>query len=199
MKIKNIVTNLKMTYTKTTLIEGTTHLISGSWKMLSVYLKSIYWKYNFYKCGKNLSIFPKVKINFPKNISVGNNVSINHGSYLKSENPRSKTIIHNNVEIGMNVKLDCSGGLELKNNVVISDGAHIHTHNHGLNPYNRAEYKKLTVEENVWVGNDVMILPQVSVIGKNSIIGARAVVTKDVPPNVVVAGNPARIIKELKK
>lgn len=53
----------------------------------------------------------------------------------------------------------------------------------------------LTVGHDVWVGRNSMILPNVSNIGNGSVIGAGAVVTKDVPPYSVVGGNPARIIK----
>ena len=54
------------------------------------------------------------------------------------------------------------------------------------------------IGNNVFVGVNAIILPNVT-IGDNSIIGAGSVVTKDVPPNVVVAGNPARIIREIPK
>ncbi|RYY70023.1 MAG: sugar O-acetyltransferase, partial [Chitinophagaceae bacterium] len=53
------------------------------------------------------------------------------------------------------------------------------------------------IEDDVWIGAGAIILQGVTV-GKKSIVGAGAVVTKDVPPGVVVAGNPARIIKTLK-
>jgi len=57
--------------------------------------------------------------------------------------------------------------------------------------------KAVTIGDNVWIGGSVTILPGVT-IGSGVTIGAGAVVTKDVPDNVVVAGNPARIIKRLK-
>lgn len=54
---------------------------------------------------------------------------------------------------------------------------------------------KLTIGNDVWIGNRVIILSHVSRIGDGAIIGAGAVVTKDVPDFAVVAGNPARVIK----
>ncbi|MSE09620.1 hypothetical protein GKC33_13385, partial [Lactobacillus salivarius] len=54
----------------------------------------------------------------------------------------------------------------------------------------------ITVKDNVWIGGNVVILPGVT-IGKNSIVAAGAVVTKDVPDNVIVGGNPARVIREI--
>ena len=56
----------------------------------------------------------------------------------------------------------------------------------------------VNIEDNVWLGMHCIILPQVSRIGKNAIVGAGAIVTRDVPPNTVVAGNPAKIIRNIK-
>jgi acetyltransferase-like isoleucine patch superfamily enzyme len=56
-------------------------------------------------------------------------------------------------------------------------------------------FKDVNIGDNVWIGESVSILPGVS-IGKNSIIGANSVVTKNIPDNVIAAGNPAKIIKE---
>ena len=71
---------------------------------------------------------------------------------------------------------------------------------HGI--YDRAEpvgnTKPVIFEDNVWICDSAIICKGVR-IGKNSIIGAGAVVTKDVPPNSIFAGNPAKLVKELKK
>lgn len=56
--------------------------------------------------------------------------------------------------------------------------------------------KPITLEDNVWLGGGVIVLPGVT-IGKGSVVGAGAVVTKSLPPNVVAVGNPARIVKTL--
>ena len=56
--------------------------------------------------------------------------------------------------------------------------------------------KPVTIERNAWLGDGAKVLKGVTV-GENSIVGAGAVVTKDVPPNVIVAGNPAVIVKHL--
>lgn len=54
----------------------------------------------------------------------------------------------------------------------------------------------ITIEDNVWLGGGVIVCPGVT-IGRNTVIGAGSVVTKDVPPNVVAVGNPARVIREI--
>ncbi|MDQ0171569.1 sugar O-acetyltransferase [Paenibacillus tundrae] len=77
---------------------------------------------------------------------------------------------------------------------------HIYTATHPLDPIQRAagpEYgKPVTLGNNVWIGGRAIINPGVN-IGHNVVIASGAVVTKDVPDNVVVGGNPARIIKEI--
>lgn len=54
---------------------------------------------------------------------------------------------------------------------------------------------KITIGNDVWIGMNVVILPSVSVVGDGAVIGAGSIVTKDIPPYAVVAGNPAKIIK----
>lgn len=112
-------------------------------------------------------------------------------------------IIGKNCLLANHVQIDYTGKVELKDNVWISDGSHIHSHTHQLSA-NRILRKpeqivpsSLIVEENVWIGTQVIILPSVNSIGANSIIGAGSVVTKDVPANVIIAGNPAKLIKNL--
>lgn len=57
------------------------------------------------------------------------------------------------------------------------------------------DYISLSIENDVWIGHNAIILPRVRRIGNGAVIGAGSVVTKDIPPYAVVAGNPAKIIK----
>lgn len=83
-------------------------------------------------------------------------------------------------------------------NCFIAPGVHIYTATHPLDPIERisgAEYgKPVSIGDNVWIGGRAVINPGVN-IGNNVVIASGAVVTKDVPDNVVVAGNPAKVIK----
>ena len=79
-------------------------------------------------------------------------------------------------------------------NVVVCTGTH------PIHPALRkrqAQYNApVYIDDNVWIGAGALILPGVH-IGENSVIGAGSVVTKDIPPNVVAAGNPCRVLREI--
>lgn len=109
-----------------------------------------------------------------------------------------------NIKLGKNIFINHSciildlGGVEIKDNVLIGPRVNISSETHPLDPENRRVLvpKKVIIEENVWIGAAATILPGIT-IGKNSIVAAGAVVTKDVPSNVIVAGVPAKITKHL--
>ena len=56
--------------------------------------------------------------------------------------------------------------------------------------------KPIVIEDNVWIGGRAVVLPNVT-IGRNAVVGAGAVVTRDVPSNTVVVGNPATVSREI--
>jgi maltose O-acetyltransferase len=92
------------------------------------------------------------------------------------------------------------GHVTIGEHVLIGPSCRFYTPNHPLDPDDRrAGYERvapIVVGDNVWFGGSVVVLPGVT-IGENSVVGAGSVVTRDVPPGVVVAGNPARVIKEI--
>lgn len=85
---------------------------------------------------------------------------------------------------------------------MLGPGVHIYTATHPLDPIERSSGKEfgepVKVGNDVWIGGGAMIMPGVT-IGDRVVIASGAVVTKDVPDDVVVGGNPARVIKELKE
>ena len=93
------------------------------------------------------------------------------------------------------------GGVDIADRVMIGPNVNIITTGHALAPSERrafVEAKPIVIETNVWIATGATILGGVTV-GENSVIGAGAVVTKDVPPNSLVAGNPARVVRSLEE
>lgn len=90
--------------------------------------------------------------------------------------------------------------VHIGDNCMLAPGVHIYTATHPLDATTRnsgVEFgKPVTIGHNVWIGGRAVINPGVT-LGDNVVIGSGAVVTKDIPANSVVAGNPARIIKTL--
>ena len=109
-----------------------------------------------------------------------------------------------NIEIGENfyANMNCTildaAKVTFGDNVFIAPGCGFYTAGHPLDAGQRnrgLEYARpITIGDNVWIGAQACVLPGVT-IGNNSVIGAGSVVTKDIPANVVAAGNPCRIIK----
>ena len=97
------------------------------------------------------------------------------------------------------VRISAATHIEIGNSCMFANSAYISDSDwHGI--YDRAlpvgKSEKVILEDNVWIGDGSIVSKGVT-IGKNSIVGARSVVIKDVPENVIVAGNPATIVKEL--
>jgi Acetyltransferase (isoleucine patch superfamily) len=111
-----------------------------------------------------------------------------------------------NIEIGdhffsnMNLVILDGAKVTIGNNVFIAPNVGIYTAGHPLDAEQRncgLEYAyPVSIGNNVWIGAQACILPGVN-IGDNTVIGAGSVVTKDIPANVVAAGNPCRVIREI--
>lgn len=127
--------------------------------------------------GNNCYIEPPLHANWGKNTHLGNDVYANFNLTLVDD---TDIYIGNNVLIGPNVIID--------------------TGTHPVKPDIRKKQAQFNVPvyigDNVWIGGGSIILPGVKV-GKNSVIGAGSVVTKDIPENVVAVGNPGRVLREI--
>ena len=126
---------------------------------------------------KSFALFPPFYADYGKNIKVGKGVFINSGCCFQDQ-----------------------GGIEIGDNTLIGQQVVIATLNHDFIPEKRGNMTPSPVKigKNVWIGAHATILPNVT-IGDGAIVAAGAVVTKDVPPKTIVAGVPARILKEIKE
>jgi len=112
-----------------------------------------------------------------------------------------------NIHIGENfyANFNCTildvNRVDIGDNVLLAPNVQIYTAGHPIDVKGRVEEGiefglPIKIGDNVWIGGGVIICPGVT-IGDNSVIGAGAVVTKDIPANVVAAGNPCRMIKKI--
>ena len=115
-----------------------------------------------------------------------------------------KLFIQNNVQLNSHIHFFCQGGLFLGNNVTIAAHTLIITSNHDYRrnkaiPFGQdIEIRPVYIHDNVWIGANCTIIPWIE-IGEGAIVGAGAVVVKDVEPCTIVAGNPARVVDQRDK
>lgn len=105
-----------------------------------------------------------------------------------------------NAYANYNLTILDNGKVTVGDNVMIGPNVQLLTACHPLDADERNALIEFTrpikIKDNVWIGGGAVVLPGVT-IGKNSVIGAGSVVTKDIPDNVVAAGNPCRVIREI--
>ena len=162
--------------------------------------------------GRNSHLPDSCFIKNPQYISIGSNFSslwnlrIEAWDVYEGDTFKPEIIIGDNVIINTDCHIGCINKVTIGNNVLMASRIYISDHSHGqithedlqISPRKRRLYSKgpVTIEDNVWIGQGAAIMPNIK-IGRNAIIGANAVVTKDVPPYTVVAGIPAKVIKTL--
>jgi acetyltransferase-like isoleucine patch superfamily enzyme len=159
--------------------------------------------------GKTLVIGDNVEINAlsKEGVKIGDNVSILKNTIIECtgviRNLGEGIEIGNNVGIAQNCFIQVRGKVTIKDNVIFGPGVSIFSENHifdnpDLPVSLQGETRKgVVIEEGVWIGTKATVLDGVN-IGKNSVVAAGAVVSKDVPPFSIVGGIPARIIKTRK-
>ena len=129
------------------------------------------------KAGKDIWIEPPFHCDYGWNIEVGENFFANYNLTILDV---GKVTIGDNAQIAPNVS--------------------IYTAGHPIHPDSRNsgyEYGiPISIGNNVWIGGNTVILPGVT-IGDNVVIGAGSVVTKNIPANMIAAGNPCRVIREI--
>jgi len=178
-----------------------------------LFVKLRIWKYKFLSdcqtisgkpsCYHPLLIKGKGSVQFGKNVQVGVIASPNyysHYAYLEARNQNSIIIIGDNVAINNAFSAVSFSYIEIKKNVLIGVNCSIMDNDaHHLDSDKRHETSNsagIVIEENVFIGSNVTILKGVT-IGENSVIGNGSIVTKSIPKNVIAAGNPAKVIREL--
>jgi acetyltransferase-like isoleucine patch superfamily enzyme len=129
--------------------------------------------------GRNVSFYAKP---FPSSISV---------------NKQAKLWIGDNVFFNYGLDIGCTKSFRIGSNTIIGPMVNMIDSNfHPVDVDNRPQSKGIVISDNVWIGRGAVILPGVT-IGQNSVIASGSIVTRNIPANVLAAGTPAKVIREI--
>jgi acetyltransferase-like isoleucine patch superfamily enzyme len=177
----------------------------GSFKMFrNVLLTKLFYN------KSRLIRFP-IDVRNKKNISWGVGLTTGVGNRIECfpKNKKEKTLFFgNNIQMNDYVHITAMESVKIGSNVLLASKIYISDCSHGsysgdendchpdIFPINRPLYSKgVIIEDNVWLGEFVSVLPGVT-IGKGTIVGANSVVSKSLPPYVIAVGSPAKPIKK---
>ena len=125
------------------------------------------------KIGEGSRVMPPLNLVCANQVTIGRNVMIMGGCLMMSR-----------------------GGITIDDDVLIAANVQLISNNHDLHDHPLLLCKPVHIGRNAWIGAGATILPGVTV-GENAVVAAAAVVTRDVEPNTIVGGNPARLIKRV--
>lgn len=163
-------------------------------------------KHTLRECGKNLRVGKNVKFFNPQKIQLGDNCDVADDVVFaplvkhNGNNYSSEIIVGNNVHFGTQDRIASKDAVIIDDDVLFAAFVHITDHSHDYHDVGLPISKqgvigkgKVVVKKGAWLAFGCHVLSGVT-IGENSVVAANSVVTKDVPPFSVVAGNPARVV-----
>jgi acetyltransferase-like isoleucine patch superfamily enzyme len=154
----------------------------------------------FRRLGRNVVIEEGTRIFFPESIEIGDDVYIGHDAFLNPVRPEGYIQIGRGSWIGPRACLDAAAGIVIGEDVGIAQYVQILTDEHIADDLTKPVirtpvwYGRVEVHRGCDLGMNTIVLPGVT-IGEGVIVGAGAVVTRDLPPYVVAAGVPARVLR----
>ena len=182
--------------------------MSGFIRRCGFFFRYLFWRrkfgqiVGFVKLGKNLTITHPECIYLDRVKGVGDNTYL--GPVVESVGVKYNPIIEigKGTWVGKNCSIAAVNRVTIGKDVLFAGHVHITDHSHGYElidvPVSKQQLISkgpIIIEDQCWLGFSCEVLSGVH-IGRHSVVAARAVVTKDVPPYSIVAGNPARIIKQ---
>lgn len=174
--------------------------------MIARHTYSLFHKGEFGQLGRHSAIIHPIMCSNRKYMHIGNDVTIWNNARIecvtswKEQHFQPYLSIGDGCDIGQDLHLVCANRIEIADCVTISARVFISDNNHSHKEIDvpaleqELETKPIKIGENSLIGINTVILAGVT-IGKNVVVGAGAVVTKDIPDDCIAAGNPARIIK----
>lgn len=195
MKIRNLTHSIYILCRFMRRLLGACNLVRAKWWGINIKSKGCFiGRTNFYR-------FPRSKISIGSNCTFlsrrnSNLIGINRPCSISTQTESAVILIGINcgfsgTVIGAFKKIQIGNNVRCGSNTLITD-SDWHT-----DDFRSGENKEVIIADNVWLGEGVKVLKGVT-IGENSVIGAGSVVVKSIPANVIAAGNPCKVIRELK-
>lgn len=171
-----------------------------------IYRKLFYTfnKNKFAKLGRGINLYTPLVIDGKKFIYIGEKVTLSTGIYLaasKQTGNTPKLLIDSGTRLGNYNHIYATKSITIEKNVLTAERVYISDNLHSYENINLPiiqqpikQIKKVVIGEGSWLGENVCVIG--ASVGKNCVIGANSVVTKDIPDYCVAVGSPARIIKK---
>ncbi len=166
------------------------------------------WGWRLHSLGRGSDLERKLRVNNPRAVFIGSCVTIESQFVLADIQPGQgelpKIIIGDGCTILYRFQCNAAKSVRIGQNVLIAPNVLITDSDHVVEPgglpvtkNNKFVTQPVSIGDNCWLGQNVVILKGVTV-GHDSIVGANSVVTHNIPPCSVVAGNPAKVLKKLR-
>jgi acetyltransferase-like isoleucine patch superfamily enzyme len=146
-----------------------------------------------------------VRLDGEDRIAVGERVFVGSASWLQvvGDDPTARLTIGDGTALSGHAVLSCARSLTIGRRVLMARGVYVADHGHAFQDLERpvieqglADVAPVEIADGAWLGENVVVCPGVR-IGRNAVVGANAVVTRDVPDFCVAVGAPARVVREL--
>lgn len=150
------------------------------------------------RIGAKTTIGATVRVRRPWCIKLGSRIEIEHDVYLKIVDDQAVLVVGDYTFLGTGCELDVLHSITIGAHTLLAPNVFITDHSHNMTAELRLDEQgsraaPVVIGDDAWIGTGAVILPGVT-IGDGAVVGAGAVVTNDVPPYVIVAGVPARVI-----
>lgn len=162
-------------------------------RLLSVGLTTAKFRYVKRCVGPGTTVEPQTKIINSANVRIGQGCLLKEAVYIRA-GLEGRVIIKDRAAINSFCRIYGHGSVEIGEDTQIGPGSLITTTDHDYHDALKTRYKAVRIGREVWIGANVTVLPGVT-IGDRAVIGAGAVVTKDIPARAIAVGVPARVIR----
>lgn len=147
--------------------------------------------------GAKTGVGARCSVDRPRGLSLGMRVFVESDVYFKIVSFQSRVIVGDFSFIGRGCEIDCDNEVRIGSHCLLAPGCFVTDHVHRIEPSQRIDLQgcrsaPVVIEDDVWLGARCVVLPGVT-IGRGAVIGAGAVVTRDVPSMAVATGVPARV------